>query len=139
MTPHKSAHKYPRKVRTNAQGRHTSPTRTNAPYVVGACVCAPASAQLCSPQSDLFQARYEPMPQGPTIATETWISRRLQRPDLFAGVTSPSDRRERVRAAILEGRMAEAIAGKRQGHPAETWRELFVRVYGESLEAEVAA
>lgn len=76
------------------------------------------------------------MPIGPTIATETWIARRLRRPDLFAGVTTPDDRRERVRAAILEGRMAEAIAGKRTGQSAETWRELFGRIYGQALEIE---
>lgn len=76
------------------------------------------------------------MPAGPTIATESWIARRLRRPDLFAGLTTPDERRERVRAAILDGRMAEAIAGKRAGQPAETWRELFARVYGQAVERE---
>lgn len=90
--------------------------------------------------ADLFTLRHEPMPAGPTIATEVWIARRLNRPDLFAGVTAPDERRERVRQAILDGRMTEAIAGKRKGEACETWRELFTRVYAEPLErAEVAA
>lgn len=79
------------------------------------------------------------MPQGPTIATETWIARRLRRPDLFAGVTTPDERRERVRAAILDGRMSEGIAGRRQGHECETWRQLFERIYSQPLEARDAA
>lgn len=80
------------------------------------------------------------MPPGPTIATESWIARRLNRPELFGGVTTADERRERVRAAILAGRMAEAIAGKCEGEACETWREVFARVYGEPLErAEVAA
>jgi hypothetical protein len=79
------------------------------------------------------------MPPGPTIATETWIARRLQRPDLFAGVTTPDERRERVRQAIVDGRMAMAVAGKRAGQSAETWREVFERVYGQPLAAKEAA
>lgn len=59
MTPHKSTHKSTRKVRTNAQGRHTLQARTNALSERGACVCAPASAQLCSPQAG---PRYAVMP-----------------------------------------------------------------------------
>lgn len=89
---------------------------------------------MSAAHDDLFRARYEPMPQGPTIATETWIARRLRRPDLFAGVTTADDRRERVRAAILEGRMSEGIAGRRQGHECETWRQLFQRIYSQPLD-----
>jgi hypothetical protein len=92
-----------------------------------------------NPQPDLFTLGYQPMPPGPTIATETWIARRLQRPDLFAGVTTPDERRERIRQVIVDGRMAMAIAGKRAGQPAETWREVFERVYGVPLVGKVAA
>jgi hypothetical protein len=81
----------------------------------------------------------EYMPAAPTIATEVWISRRLRRPDLFAGVTDPDARRERVRRVILDGEMAEAVAGKRKDAACETWAELFERVYGEPLVAKVAA
>jgi hypothetical protein len=84
--------------------------------------------------NDLFSAvGIEYMPRGPTIATEVWISRRLLRPDLFAGVTDQAERRERVRRVILDGDMAEAIAGKRRDAAYETWAELFERVYGEPL------
>lgn len=88
---------------------------------------------------DMFSGRYEPMPDGPTIATEVWISRRLRRFDLFAGVTDPDQRRELVRAAILGGRMGMAVAGKRAGKKVETWGELFQRVYGQPLGDKVAA
>lgn len=90
-------------------------------------------------QLDLYRAPGDPMPPGPTIATEVWIAHRLRRPDLYAGVTTPDERRERVRQAITDGRMAMAIAGKRTGQPAETWREVFERVYGVPLAAKEAA
>lgn len=70
----------------------------------------------------------------PAVAVEDWICRRL-RLDLFAGTTTPDERRERLRREILERDLAEAIAGKRKGHPAETWRDIFERVYGQPLEA----
>jgi hypothetical protein len=90
-------------------------------------------------QDDLFTGRMEYMPAGPTIATEVWISRRLRRPDLFGGVTDPGARRELVRQAILDGDMAEAIAGKRKDAECETWAQLFERVYGEALTGRAAA
>ena len=59
--------------------------------------------------------------------------RRLSQPGLFSGVTDQAERRERVRRAILDGCMAEAVAGKRKGQPCETWADLFERVYGVKL------
>ena len=76
---------------------------------------------------------------GPTTQVETWIAWRIGRPDLFAGVTTPDERRERVRTVILDRGMAEAIAGRREGHPCETWSALFTRVYGVPLEAQEVA
>lgn len=76
---------------------------------------------------------------GPTTQVETWIAWRIGRPDLFAGITTPDERRERVRMAILDRGMAEAIAGRREGHPCETWSALFTRVYGVPLEAQEVA
>lgn len=70
-----------------------------------------------------------------TVATETWICRRLQAPDLFAGVTTPDERRERVRAEILGRDLQHAIAGRRTGQSPETWAELFQRIYGLPLTA----
>lgn len=75
---------------------------------------------------------------GPTITVESWIARRLQRPDLFAGVTTPDQRRERVRQVIVDGRLEHGIAGKRDGVTCETWADLFQRVYGEPLRREAA-
>lgn len=73
---------------------------------------------------------------GPTTQVEVWIASRLQRPDLFAGVTTADERRERVRRVILDRDMAEAIAGKRAGQSCETWGELYRRVYGRDLIAQ---
>lgn len=80
------------------------------------------------------------MPPGPTIAVESWIARRLGRPDLFAGVTTADERRERVRQAILDARATHAIAGKRKVGGCLTWADLFAEQYGQPLErGEVAA
>lgn len=68
-----------------------------------------------------------------TIATEQWICRRLRR-DIFAGVTTPDERRERIRTEILTREMQLAIAGK-VGKTPLTWAELFQRTYGMPLEA----
>ena len=81
----------------------------------------------------------DPMPAGPTTVVEAWIARRLDRPDLFAGVTTAEDRRERVRRAILDGGKSEAVAGRRPGYGCETWRETFERVYGQPLGQREAA
>lgn len=88
---------------------------------------------MSAEQSDLFGQRIGYMPTAPRVSIEHWIARRLGRPDLLAGVTTPEERRERVRGVILERQMAEAIAGKREGQPCETWRDLYLRLYGEAL------
>lgn len=69
----------------------------------------------------------------PTTAEEVWLARRLGSPALFAGRTSAEERRERVRAAILERGFADRRAGMRNGTP-ETFRELFARLWGVPLE-----
>lgn len=135
----------PHKRRTNAQmlatsastaQMHKCPIRSRGivhVHLCGLCVHK-CTHPMSTAQDDLFTGRMEPMPAGPTIATEAWIARRLRRFDLFAGVTTADERRERVRAAILEGRMADAIAGKRSGAECETWSALFLRVYQQPLE-----
>lgn len=92
-----------------------------------------------NPGPDLFKAPSGPMPAGPKIDVEVWISRRLLRSDLFAGVTTPEERRERVRRAIVDGELEEAIAGKRKDASCETWSQLFERVYGQPVSARAAA
>lgn len=61
---------------------------------------------------------------------ETWMARRLGLPlDWDAGITTAEQRREKIRAAIVDQQRALGIAGKRKGQPAETWKALFERLY----------
>lgn len=83
-------------------------------------------------QSELFRAPSGRMPIGPTVQVESWICDRLRK-DLFCGLTTAEERRERLRAEILERDMAEAVAGRRKGQTCESWAELFERIYGEPL------
>lgn len=86
--------------------------------------------------ADLFR---RPAGAMPSVQVEAWICDRLRK-DLFAGLTTPEERRERLRREIVERDMAHAVAGKRKGQTCESWSELFERIYGEPLIApEVAA
>lgn len=51
---------------------------------------------------------------------------------VFSGVTDTATRKARMREAITERGIAEAICGKRSGH-VETFRAVFERIYGEAL------
>lgn len=70
---------------------------------------------------------------GPTTQVEAWIMRRLSAPALFDGITTPYERRDRVRQCLVNRGLEMAIAGRREGGECETWSQLFMRVYGESL------
>jgi hypothetical protein len=71
---------------------------------------------------------------GAPLVVETWMARRLGLPLSWdAGVTTSEIRRELIRTAILEQHRALSIAGKRPGHPAETWQALFERLYRQPL------
>lgn len=74
---------------------------------------------------------------GPNAVVEAWMAYRLGLPPSWdGGITTREERRERIRRAIVgEGRQF-AIAGKRPGKPAETWEQLFQRVYGQPLDAQ---
>lgn len=64
------------------------------------------------------------------MMNEAWMARRLELPlDWDAGVTTAEQRREKIRAAIVDQQRALSIAGKRKGQPAETWKALFERLY----------
>jgi hypothetical protein len=64
------------------------------------------------------------------LMNEAWMARRLELPlDWDAGVTTAEQRREKIRAAIVDQQRDLSIAGKRKGQPAETWKALFERVY----------
>jgi len=68
------------------------------------------------------------------LADEVWMARRLRRRDLFAGVTTAIERRERVAAAIQSQGFELVAAGRREGSRV-TWAELFTEVYGQHLPA----
>jgi len=69
-------------------------------------------------------------PQGQSLRIDLWIARRLGRPDLYSGVTIPSQRMERQRAEIV----GQGIGDHRVvGASTETWGALFERVHGEAL------
>lgn len=70
----------------------------------------------------------------PTAQIETWIIRRLGEPDLFAGVTTADERRERVRELIERRELHLAIAGRNPSGKPETWQALYERVYGRPIE-----
>lgn len=64
------------------------------------------------------------------MINEAWMARKLELPlDWDAGVTTAEQRREKIRAAIVDQQRALSIAGKRKGQPAETWKALFERLY----------
>ena len=66
---------------------------------------------------------------------EAFIVRRLadHGRQVFTGVTDPAIRRERIRQAILDGKLEAAIIGKNAAGKAETYSQLFERLYGEPL------
>jgi hypothetical protein len=69
----------------------------------------------------------------PTVMVEAWIKDRLREPTLFDGITTRTERRERVRALIERRQLQLAIAGRGPGGKPETWEALYRRVYGEAL------
>mgnify|MGYP001261915770 CR=1 FL=1 len=74
-------------------------------------------------------------------AAEEWLARRCDDfgrrvngvyAAVFSGVTDTATRKARMREALTERGIAEAICGKRSGH-VETFRAVFERIYGEAL------
>lgn len=64
---------------------------------------------------------------------EMWLARRLgDFGHVFSGVTDTATRKARMREAIIERGIAEAICGKRAGR-VETFSATFQRIYGEAL------
>lgn len=66
---------------------------------------------------------------------EAWIIKRLGDlgRSIYDGNTSPYMRRERVRSAIVNGRLADLVIGNRSGTP-ETFAQAFERFYQEPLQ-----
>jgi len=77
---------------------------------------------------------------GCDVVVEAWMARKLGLPMSWdGGVTTRADRREKIRAAILDGAKGQTIAGRRAHKTPETWAELFRRVYREPLNLSEAA
>ena len=72
------------------------------------------------------------LPRKPSVFAEAWLLRRLQQPALFDGLTTSTERRERLRAHLCERDMDLAIAGGRNGK-CETWATLFQELYRQPL------
>jgi len=70
----------------------------------------------------------------PCLEIELWIAQRIGHPDLFAGITTSESRRERLRQALLP--LKDQHAGKGKSGQAESFGELYKRIYGRSLETE---
>lgn len=77
----------------------------------------------------------------PHDAAEEWLARRCDDFNarssgvyaaVFSGVTDTATRKARMREAITERGIAEAICGKRGGK-VETFRAVFERIYREAL------
>ena len=68
------------------------------------------------------------------LVIEAWMARKLGLPlGWDGGVTTPEDRRERIRTAIVDQQRQGSIAGRQAGQPCETWAQLFLRVYSQSI------
>ena len=67
------------------------------------------------------------------VIVELWLARRLGLPlSWAAGVTTRDQRRDKIRAAIVDRNLADAVAGSAKGKP-ETWAQLFQRVYRQPI------
>lgn len=66
---------------------------------------------------------------------ENWFARRLKEHgrEIFFGSTTPAERKERIRAAILERGVDVAIIGKLANGKPETYAEAFQRFFKEPL------
>ncbi len=71
----------------------------------------------------------------PPPSIEAWICKQLESPALLCGGTSAIDRRDRIRARILELGWADRIAGRRNGEP-ESFASLFFRLYKTPLNGD---
>ena len=69
-------------------------------------------------------------PAGSSVRIDLWIARRLGRPDLYSGITTPTGRMERQRHEIETQGLREIRV---VGASTETWGALFERVHGEVL------
>jgi hypothetical protein len=71
------------------------------------------------------------------LDAELFLERRLHEHGhpIFAGITDPDERRERIRYSIIDAGLDVAIVGRNPStKKPETYAEAFARLYGEPLE-----
>ena len=68
---------------------------------------------------------------------EAWLAKRLEQHgcEIFAGLTDPAIRRERIRAAIIEHNLAAVVLGRGADGKPENYEVVFKRLYGQPLKA----
>ncbi len=73
------------------------------------------------------------------LTAEAWLIRRLGNHGRHVedGVTDVAIRRERIRAALLEGGLEVVVVGRGASGKPETYAQVFGRLYGEPLERPV--
>jgi hypothetical protein len=68
-----------------------------------------------------------------TIQGEIWLAGRLGIDDLYGGVTTREQRRERLREEILNRGLAQVVLGRAPDGKADTYSRAFERLYCEAL------
>ncbi len=68
-----------------------------------------------------------------TIQGEIWLAGRLGIDDLYGGVTTREQRRERLREEILNRGLAQVVLRRGPDGNADTYSRVFLRLYGEAL------
>jgi hypothetical protein len=68
-----------------------------------------------------------------TIQGEIWLAGRLGIDDLYAGVTTREQRRERLREEILNRGLAQVVLGRAPDGKSDTYSRAFERLYREAL------
>lgn len=69
----------------------------------------------------------------PPLGQEFRFARKLNMPDLFVGVTTAEQRRDRIRKEIISRGLADEPIQRRMG-VVETYREAFQRQFGQPLQ-----
>lgn len=68
-----------------------------------------------------------------TIQGEIWLAGRLGIDDLYGGVTTREQRRERLREEILNRGLAQVVLGRGPDGKSDTYSRVFERLYREAL------
>jgi hypothetical protein len=67
------------------------------------------------------------------VQGELWLAGRLGIDDLYGGVTTREQRRERLREEILNRGLAQVVLGRGPDGKSDTYSRAFARVYREAL------